>query len=127
MAAHNDLGKWGERIAAEHLISEGWYIRHCDWTVRGVDLDIVCIDEDSSILVFVEVKTRTSDDYGRPSLAVDEVKRRNIIKASEAYRRLFRLTNLPVRYDIISIVGTPKTGFSLEHMEDAFGIIDIIE
>ena len=95
--------------------------------MRGIDLDIVCIDEDSSILVFVEVKTRTSDEFGRPSLAVDKVKRRNIITASEAYRHLFRLSNLPVRYDIISIVGTPETGYSLEHMEDAFGIIDVIE
>ena len=127
MAAHNDLGKWGEQIAAKHLVSEGWYIRHCDWTMRGIDLDIVCIDEDSSILVFVEVKPRTSDEFGRPSLAVDKVKRRNIITASEAYRHLFRLSNLPVRYDIISIVGTPETGYSLEHMEDAFGIIDVIE
>ena len=127
MAAHNDLGKWGEQIAAKHLVSEGWYIRHCDWTMRGIDLDIVCIDEDSSILVFVEVKTRTSDEFGRPSLAVDKAKRRNIITASEAYRHLFRLSNLPVRYDIISIVGTPETGYSLEHMEDAFGIIDVIE
>ena len=127
MAAHNDLGKWGEQIAAKHLVSAGWYIRHCDWTMRGIDLDIVCIDEDSSILVFVEVKTRTSDEFGRPSLAVDKVKRRNIITASEAYRHLFRLSNLPVRYDIISIVGTPETGYSLEHMEDAFGIIDVIE
>ena len=127
MAAHNDLGKWGEQIAAKHLVSEGWYIRHCDCTMRGIVLDIVCIDEDSSILVFVEVKTRTSDEFGRPSLAVDKVKRRNIITASEAYRHLFRLSNLPVRYDIISIVGTPETGYSLEHMEDAFGIIDVIE
>ena len=120
MAAHNDLGKWGEQIAAKHLVSEGWYIRHCDWTMRGIDLDIVCIDEDSSILVFVEVKTRTSDEFGRPSLAVDKVKRRNIITASEAYRHLFRLSNLPVRYDIISIVGTPETGFSVHHTDNAY-------
>ena len=127
MAAHNDLGKWGEQIAAEHLISEGWYIRHRDWSMRGVDIDIVCMDEESAQVVFVEVKTRTSDEFGRPSLAVDKVKRMNIIKASNAYRRFFYLSNVPVRYDIISIVGTPETGFSLEHMEDAFGIIDIIE
>ena len=64
MAEHNDLGKWGEEQAALYLKRKGWYIRHRDWHDVHRDLDIVAIDQDSSILLLVEVKTRSSEQWG---------------------------------------------------------------
>ena len=61
MAAHNELGQWGEEKAAEYLIKKGFYIRHRDWKSGNRDIDLVAIDEDSTILLFVEVKTRQTD------------------------------------------------------------------
>lgn len=128
MALHNDLGRWGEDIAAQYMENKGWYIRHRDWRYRHTDIDLVCIDSDDTTLVFVEVKTRSTADYGRPSEAVDADKRRNIIMAAWAYRRMFRKENRMVRYDIISIIGSQHSpDIHIEHIEDAFSMIDVYE
>ena len=85
MAAHNELGKEGELLAANHLQSEGYVIRHRNWRCGHKELDIVA--EKDGTLVFVEVKT-----------AID----------------------LPVRFDLITIV-TGENGLPrLRHIEDAF-------
>lgn len=127
MAQHNDLGKWGEEVAAKYLEQQGWYIRHRDWRYKHTDIDIVCIDEEDTTLLFVEVKTRASDVYGRPSEAVDADKRRNIMNAASAYRRMFRKENRMVRYDIIAIVGSPDGPMPpvIEHIVDAFNFLDV--
>ena len=84
MAEHYDLGKWGEEQAALYLKKKGWYIRHRDWHNRHRDIDIVAIDQDSSILLVVEVKTRSSEVWGNPDEAIDEEKKNNIIRATAA-------------------------------------------
>ena len=48
MAQHNELGKWGEDIAARFLEEKGWYIRHRNWRHKHAELDIVCIDENDT-------------------------------------------------------------------------------
>ena len=63
MAEHNELGKWGEEQAALYLRSKGWYIRHRDWHCGHRDVDIIAIDEDCSIVIFVEVKTRATNQW----------------------------------------------------------------
>ena len=81
MASHNELGKWGECIAAEYLKSKGWYIRHLDWRDKHKDLDIVAIDEDMTTLLIVEVKTRSSNIWGEPDEAID------LEKKNDRFRR----------------------------------------
>lgn len=66
MAAHNELGKWGEAEAAEYLRRHGYVIRDTDWRFGKRDLDIVAVTEDAQCLVFVEVKTRKSDKVQTP-------------------------------------------------------------
>lgn len=124
MAAHNDIGRWGEEVAARYLMDHGWYIRHRDWHYGHRDIDIVAIDGDMSMLLMVEVKTRTSAEIVEPDKAIDLEKRRNIIEAAEQYVRVSRLENLEVRYDTISVVGTPDKGYTVEHKENAFNVVD---
>lgn len=124
MAAHNDLGRWGEDMAAQYLIDHGWYIRHRDWHDGHRDIDIVAIDGDMSMLLMVEVKTRTSSEMGEPDEAIDSEKRNNIIMAASRYVKECRLGNLEVRYDTISVVGTPDTRYTIEHKENAFNVAD---
>lgn len=125
MALHNELGRWGEQMAAEYMEQKGWYIRHRDWRSHDTDIDMVCIDEDDTTIVFVEVKTRSNDLHGRPSLAVNHAKRRNIVMAADAYVRQERKENRMLRYDIISIIGTPGNIKEIEHIEDAFNMLDV--
>lgn len=122
MAEHNELGKWGEEQAALYLRSKGWYIRHRDWHCGHRDVDIVAIDEDSSIVIFVEVKTRSTGQWGEPDEAIDLEKQNSIIQTAGAYIRNFRLEYCEVRYDTISIVGTPDTGAQITHKENAFDL-----
>ncbi len=124
MAQHNELGKWGECKAAEYLREKGLYIRHIDWHDKHRDLDIVAIDADMTTLYVIEVKTRSSETWGEPDEAIDLEKKNNIIKATTKYVSLYRLSHLQVRYDTISVIGTPDTSCKIIYKEDAFSVVD---
>ena len=64
MAAHNELGKWGEDMAEAYLLEKGYSILERDWKSGHHDLDIIARDEDT--LVIIEVKTRSEGSMGRP-------------------------------------------------------------
>lgn len=67
------------------------------------EIDIIALDE-TDVLCFVEVKTRTSDSFAAPIAAVDLRKQRQIIRAARMYRKIFNLNNVSYRYDVVSIV-----------------------
>ena len=135
MAAHNELGKEGELLAANHLQSEGYVIRHRNWRCGHKELDIVA--EKDGTLVFVEVKTRKDVLFGLPEDAVTNGKIRRIVSSADAYLRKYAI-DLPVRFDLITIVTgegaeilkekmkfpikvTGENGLPrLRHIEDAF-------
>ncbi len=116
MAKHNELRKEGETEAAEYLISKGYTIRHRNWRSGKRELDIVA--QKDGELVIVEVKTRRSDEFGRPEEAITDRKIRNIIISTDAYIQRFEI-DLPVRFDVITVTGT-EPPFQIEHIEDAF-------
>jgi putative endonuclease len=119
MAAHNDLGRWGEDLAAEYLVKCGYEVVNRDWRLGGRDIDIVARTEDGTTIVFVEVKTRTTDVVTKPEDAIDEKKIKSIGWAANAYVKKFQIWD-DLRFDIITIVGTDKDNARLEHVEDAF-------
>ena len=116
MADHNDLGKMGEELAVNYLIGKGYEILERNWRNKHKEIDIVA--KDGGTLVIVEVKTRQSDGFGEPDMAVTRQKQRCLVYAANAYVFSKRL-DLDIRFDIISIVfnqGNPK----IDHIEDAF-------
>lgn len=118
MAVHNDLGTWGERLAADYLRNKGYSILHQNWKIGHRDLDIVALTPDSTTLVVVEVKTRSNADYLQPESAVDWRKMRNLASATNAYVNRYRM-NCDIRFDIITIVGSMEHA-DIHHIEDAF-------
>ena len=66
MGYHNELGKWGEEVAASYLRQLGYTILHRDWDYRHRDLDIVAMD--NGVLVIIEVKTRKNERFAARSL-----------------------------------------------------------
>ena len=116
MSKASELGKTGEERAAEYLISKGYIIRDINWRSGKMELDLVAYRD--TTLVVVEVKTRSNLDFLRPEEAVTLRKIKNIVRATDAYIRLF---NIPfeVRFDIITLVGKEEP-FEIEHIEDAF-------
>lgn len=122
MARHNDLGAWGEDTAVEFLTKQGYVVMERDWRYgrSKVDIDIVCKTPDCRTVVFVEVKTRTSDELLVPEDAVDRRKIRHIGRAANEYVKMHDVVEA-LRFDIIAIVGTldaPNT--EINHIEDAF-------
>ena len=83
MAEHNDLGKKGEELSVEYLLKEGYKILERNWTFQKAEIDIIAQKE--SILAIVEVKTRSSLDFGAPQDFVKPKKIQLLIKAVNAY------------------------------------------
>jgi len=116
MSEHNDLGKRGEKLAAEHLLKKGYNILKQNYVFGKAEVDIVARINDK--LVFVEVKTRDSDYLTDPVLLVPMRKQKQIIKAADAYVKEHDL-DLESRFDIIILVSN-KERTKLDHLEDAF-------
>jgi putative endonuclease len=110
-SATRRLGALGERLAAEFVARKGFRLVAANFVVpvgrnrRGVlintEIDLIAYDGDT--LVFLEVKTRRSDDFAAPERAVDLRKQRQITRAARAYRRIFRIEGA-FRYDVVGIV-----------------------
>lgn len=116
MTVNTEIGKKGEKLAAEHLAREGYNLVALNWRFKHKEIDILAYDGDW--LVVVEVKLRSTDYFGDPSEFVTLKKQRFLIEAAEAY--LDSIPSAPeVRFDIISIIGT-EGNYKIEHIDDAF-------
>jgi putative endonuclease len=116
MAEHNELGKKGEDLAVEFLQQDGYEILDRNWTFQKAEIDIIALKE--SVLAIVEVKTRSSLDFGLPQDFVKPKKIQLLVKAVNAYIN-YREIDFNVRFDIISIHKNGET-FAIEHLTDAF-------
>ena len=116
MADHNELGKQGEKLAVEFLRENGYEILETNWTFQKAEVDIIAQKED--VLAIVEVKTRSSVDFGLPQDFVKPKKIQLLVKAVDEYV-ISNDLDVSVRFDIIAI---QKNGndFIIEHLEDAF-------
>lgn len=118
--SHNiSLGKIGEDIAVQFLIDKGYEILERNWKAYRREIDIIAID--GKDIVFVEVKTRQTDAFGYPELAVDRKKRVHLFSAASSYYYRHHLS-LNYRFDVISIIynyGNPE----ITHFIDAFHTI----
>ena len=112
----HELGKLGEDLAVNYLVTKGYRILERNWRSGHKEIDIVALD--GNTLVAVEVKTRKSNTFGEPDIAVGVMKQRMLIWAADAYVRYHNM-DVDIRFDVISIVFTDK-GSHLEHIEDAF-------
>ena len=117
MAEHNELGLWGEEVAADYLQRHGYTIMERDWRSGHRDVDIIAQDGDD--VVFVEVKTRRNRVYTDPEIAVGYQKIRNLQQAANHYVK-YRRIDSPVRFDIVTVVGRPEGEAEIEHIKDAF-------
>ncbi len=116
MSNHYILGITGESQAASFLESKGYTILHRNWRSGHKELDIVATIDNT--LIIVEVKTRSTTNFGNPEEAVNISKIRKIVSATDAYIRFFSI-DIPVRFDIITIIN--KDGaVHLEHIIEAF-------
>ena len=116
MAAHNELGKLGEEMAVAFLEKAGYIILETNWTFQKAEVDIIA--QKDNILVIVEVKTRSSIDFGLPQDFVKSKKIQLLVKAVNEYV-IKKDFEVEVRFDIIAIHKNFKK-YEIEHIIDAF-------
>ena len=105
------LGSKGEDRAARFLVKQGYKILERNYRTRSGEIDLIAMHEGE--VVFVEVKTRTSDAFGAPELAVTPQKRRKMIKAALGYIKYKTLHQVPCRFDVVAIRADDERGVEL--------------
>ena len=116
------IGVEGERIAADFLKANGYRLVLSNFKVpigrnsKGVaatgEIDIIALDAET--ICFVEVKTRTSVTFAEPHASVTRRKQRQITRTARVYRRIFGVSDMPYRFDVVSIVTAGDTAPVIE-------------
>lgn len=116
----SETGIWGEQQAEDFLKTKGYKMLGRRVRIGDRDeLDLVA--RDGAILVFVEVKTRSSQDFGRPVSAVDKDKRHVMSRAAVRYLKKIKCSNVNFRFDVVEVVGNCNSeNPSINHIENAF-------
>ncbi|WP_010227295.1 YraN family protein [Gillisia marina] len=116
MAFHNELGKKGEDLAVSYLLKQGYQILTRNFRYQKAEVDIIARKED--VLAIIEVKTRSTPDFGNPQDFVKGKQIQNLVKAVDFYVTEHEL-EVDVRFDIIAIIKN-QAGTKIEHLENAF-------
>ena len=95
------LGIVGEELAARELASRGYAILERRYRTRFGEIDIVA--EDGETLVFVEVRARATEEFGRAADSVDDRKKRKVTAMAVEYLARHHVTNRPCRFDVVAV------------------------
>ena len=118
----DEVGVWGERVAARHLKRAGYMILERNFeTVQG-EIDLIAFRD--GVLTFVEVRSQTAGEFGGPLSTITRPKQLRVIKAAEQYAALHGLEaeDVELRFDVVSVVfGDGSARPQVEHVEGAFG------
>ena len=116
MAQHNELGKKGEQLAVDYLLKNKYEIIERNYRFDKAEVDIIAKQKDT--LAIIEVKTRSTLDFGNPQDFVKPKQIKRLVKAVDEYVNVNGL-DVEVRFDIIAIVKEDKN-FKIKHLENAF-------
>ena len=118
-SSHLRRGVRGEKLASRYLKRSGYKILLRNFRGRtGGEIDVVCRDNDT--LVFVEVKTRGGEDFGRPVEAVDREKRKRISRGALAWMRMLDNPDIFFRFDVVEVVIADDAKPRVELIKNAF-------
>jgi|APTNR8051073442_1049403.scaffolds.fasta_scaffold00499_12 putative endonuclease len=117
LGSAHDTGREGERIAREHLQAQGYAILEQNWRKGRAEIDIIAKEDD--VLVFVEVKTRSSEDFGRPETFISPRQAELLAAGAAAYMEETG-HDWELRFDVISIILDEDGAYQLEHLKDSF-------
>jgi putative endonuclease len=122
---HLLFGQWGEQVAADYLRRHRFRILYRNFKPSGGgEVDLVCRDKPEDTLVFVEVKTRATEERGRPADAVDYDKQRQVAKGAMAWLRLLNFPDIRFRFDIVEVLATDRSHPEITLIRNAFPLPD---
>lgn len=111
------LGHKGEAVAAKYYISKGYLLMNHNYRTRMGELDLILYRD--GMLVFSEVKTRTSARRAAPAEAVDAFKQQRLIAAAQLYLQQSPYADAPTRFDVVEVIPGPD-GWQVHCIQDAF-------
>lgn len=95
------LGRWGEELAARRLVSEGYRILSRNYRCPAGEVDLIA--DDGNCLVFVEVRTRRGDGWGTPEESVTKRKQARLVAVAESYLAEQELEDIDWRIDVVAV------------------------
>ena len=116
MYIKQEIGKLGEDIATHYLKQKGYKILDRNFESRQGELDIVALDKKE--IVFIEVKTRTSNKFGTPSESINKIKQKHMLQTIKYYLYIRKLSNEFVRIDVIEVYVKDNV-YKVNHIKQA--------
>ena len=118
----HQFGRSSESWAEEFLKAKGYRILERNLRTSLGELDLVA--EDHGVLVFVEVKGRSTDAFGGALLAVNRRKQEKLARLASQYLAQRHLSDTLCRFDVVLVQGRPSEGGRIEHLQNAFEVSD---
>lgn len=114
-----EIGKIGENIACDYLKQKEYKVIERNFRCRQGEIDIIAIDILKEEIVFIEVKSRTSLEYGEPAEAVDRIKQKHIYQSARYYIYKNEIKDIAIRLDIIEVY-LYRNNNKVNHIKQAF-------
>lgn len=113
-----EIGKTGERIAESYLRRKGYRILQKNFRTSLGEIDMICLE--GATIIFVEVKTNSSTDFGVPEYRVDHRKQKKMAKVALGFLKQKGKTDSDCRFDVVGILLGKDSEPKIEHIENAF-------
>ena len=113
------LGVLGEELAYHHLLRRGYKVLLRNYESPMGEIDLIA--KEKGAMVFIEVKTRSSDAMGSPAEGVTLFKRHQVIKTAQYYIKRYGIHHVPCRFDVVSVLLPHDADPVIEIIENAFG------
>jgi len=114
MGANDAVGRYGEKVAAAHLVEAGWTLLDRNWRGTRGELDVVALDGD--VLVAVEVKTRRGTGFGHPAQAVTPAKLGRLRRLTGEWLATHDVRARSVRIDVVAVLVARAGAAQVEHL-----------
>ena len=118
---HYHLGERGETVASAYLKKQGYKILEKNYRCKIGEIDLVV--QKNGRVIFVEIKTRSSDAFGRPEESVHAAKQKKLIRLAQWYLKSHPKISGPVGFDVLALTGL-EGSFSIRHIPQAFILPD---
>ena len=115
-----EIGALGEELAVDHLRSLRLRVLERNWRCRYGELDVIAADDEARVVVFVEVKTRTSDQFGGVAQAVTPDKVRRLRRLATRWLAESEVRPRDLRFDVVEVLPQARGATLVEHIRAAF-------
>ena len=113
------LGRWGQQQAERFLVKRGCRAIARNYAFPGGEIDLIMADGDGAV-AFVEVKTRRDEEFAPAVCAVNAAKQQKLIRTAKRFLSQYKISDRPLRFDIITVVLGRKDKPKITHYQSAF-------